>query len=258
MRSPGSTKRRSSKDDTLPDLETDDDRKCRRLMDNFRLNKIVPSNKRNSESWKSIQVDQLFRDQARIESSRPTMSYHEQVSERGIYRNRGYDWDLNRLDDVEPEFRLDYVTRGPTKPYLTTIINDRGITVHRLYNPEALDQGSCQVITQWAFDNIISGRPIQDYVTQPGRLFHHEGPQEYGFRRQRQHYNLNQQVSAMERIIQHDANHREMRDFQRGQPQHQPSRRGSRYTWYRTDQDRRHRRNNDRYQDDYEYRNQRK
>ena len=258
MRSPGSTKRRSSKDDTLPDLETDDDRKCRRLMDNFRLNKIVPSDKRNSESWKSIQVDQLFRDQARIESSRPAMSYHEQVSERGIYRNRGYDWDLNRLDDVEPEFRLDFVTRGPTKPYLTTIINDRGITVHRLYNPEALDQGSCQVITQWAFDNIISGRPIQDYVTQPGRLFHHEGPQEYGFRRQRQHYNLNQQVSAMERIIQHDANHREMRDFQRGQPQHQPSRRGSRYTWYRTDQDRRHRRNNDRYQDDYEYRNQRK
>ena len=273
MKSPKSTstKRRSSRDDTIPDLETDDDRKCRRLMEKFKDTKINPIDKRSGESWKSnhneersdwkkIPIDQIFRDQARFESSRSTSSYHEQVSERGIYRNRGYDWDLNRIDDVEPEFRLDFVTRGPSKPYLTTIINERGITVHRLYNQEARDRGSCQVITQWAFDNIISGRPIRDLswnYPQQGHHYHRA----YGFRNQ-YHEDLERQYQAsmLEQIIQRDNNHREMRNI----PPQRNFRRGSRYTWYRSDQDRRQGRNRGQdggwrnNHDEYPFRNQRK
>ena len=273
MKSPKSTstKRRSSRDDTIPDLETDDDRKCRRLMEKFKETKINPIDKRSGESWRSnhneersdwkkIPIDQIFRDQARFESSRSTSSYREQVSERGIYRNRGYDWDLNRIDDVEPEFRLDFVTRGPSKPYLTTIINERGITVHRLYNQEARDRGSCQVITQWAFDNIISGRPIRDLswnYPQQGHQYHRA----YGFRNQ-YHEDLERQYQAsmLEQIIQRDNNHREMRNI----PPQRNFRRGSRYTWYRSDQDRRQGRNRGQdggwrnNHDEYPFRNQRK
>lgn len=67
-----STKRRSSKEDTLPELESDEDKKFRKIMDDCKMHKINPIDKRRQECWKPIQLDQMFRDQARYESSRPS------------------------------------------------------------------------------------------------------------------------------------------------------------------------------------------